>query len=142
VPQFVGEIVLWILCPREPDLADLDRVVDRLRLQKAGEVIPVLVRDDQPVEVPAGRVADALRDLLHALRRVGCPLQHTAVDQQMARLAAVGARQQEAVAEALPVHADAQLHQNLCNIAKGSTPSLIRSPKYVAARLSFASSCR
>ena len=109
--QLVRKLVLRVLGPGEPDLADFEGVEDRSRLQESGQVIPVLVSDDEPVELPVRRVVHALSHVLHPLLGISRSLEHAAVDEEMALAVPVGAGEQEAVAEALPVHADAQLQR-------------------------------
>ena len=107
--QRVGDIVLRILGPGEPDFADLE-VWEVLRRETV-DVILMLVRDDRYVHEPAGGLDDVLADRLHVgrLRELaGRARLEAAVDQHIGGPPGVLAREgdQETVTVTDAIHAD------------------------------------
>jgi hypothetical protein len=109
--------VVLILRPAKPDLVDSQPVERLPRLDETGQVIPVLVRRNQEIDLASRERDNVLDHVGHFRHRIGRAEDDAAVDHHVERpLAAVGARQrnQEAIAQPLPVHAD------LCAVACGA----------------------
>jgi hypothetical protein len=86
--QLAGEVVARLLGPGLPDLADPQVLQDVPGLQEAGDMVPMLVGDDQEIEPVLGDLDDVLRDRTHAGLGVARSRQHAEVDKHVrARLA-------------------------------------------------------
>ena len=98
--------------PGKPQRVDL-HVVDQglTGVDETRDVVPMLVGNHKQVELPARCRDDVAGDRLHDGNLARHPLQNAAVDQDVdaviARCAGVADRQQEAIAEQLLVHSDA-----------------------------------
>jgi hypothetical protein len=137
VLQALRRLVILLLGPRGPDLADLEGLEDIFRLGEARDVIPVLVRGRHDVEPPARPFVDVFDDLDHQVLLVMFAVERAAVEQHVEVAARLREGEQEAVAEALLVHPYHDLFFSVvrhghglpysklrCSRAKGSSTSL------------------
>lgn len=108
LPQLLGEVVGGVFGPRHPHLFDVHAVEHGLRIEEARDVVPVLVRDHEHIELLVGRLGDVLGDGGDERLCFWGAEDHATIDEEVKLLpAALGEGEQEAIAQPLAVHADA-----------------------------------
>ncbi len=124
--EFLGQRIVSIFRPTEPDLVDLEFVKRVLGLHKTGNMIPVLVRCQQEVDLALRGRDNVFDHFGHLGGRIRGAQDDSTIDQDPVRTVTIGTRQrnQKAIAQALSVHSDLRaIAARTLRICAGAAPS-------------------